>query len=93
LKVFNCPQCAATLEFDRALVATDLVSKMCGEAMHRALRCRRESEETDLGESAFYAARTQSMRDAAAAILAEAEIILDRDLGSGPIAAPDEDEI
>jgi uncharacterized protein (UPF0332 family) len=93
---------AVTLLFDRHLVATELVSKACGEALHKALRARREADEGDL--PVFYPARVQALRDAAAAILAEAEIVLESPLseagatarsrnGAEAEAEPDEAEI
>ncbi len=68
---------AVALLFDRRLVAADAVTKACGEAVHRALRARREGDEADV-PALFYPARVQSLRDGAAALLAEADIILGR---------------
>ena len=90
---------AATVLFDRHLVATDVVSRACGLALHRALRARRETEEGDF--PVLYEARVDAVRDGAAGLLAEADIVLDRLLGDIPAAPPapppgeaaDDDEI
>lgn len=81
---------AVVVLFDRQLVATDHVSRACGEVLHRAHRARRELEETD--HPGFYAARVQSVREGAAALLAEARILLERAIGDMPPPPPRDPE-
>lgn len=83
----DCRELAALAAvFDRQLVATDVISRACGLALHRALRARREAEEGDI--PVVYAARAEAVRDGARALFAEAEILLERLVGDLPAAPP-----
>jgi uncharacterized protein (UPF0332 family) len=81
------PAAGAAL-FDRQLVATDLVSRPCGLAVHRALRARREIEQGDI--PVLYDARAIAVRDGAVLLLAEAEIVVERLLADVPLTEPGE---
>lgn len=85
----DCPEIgAATVVFDRQLVATDMVSRTCAVAIHRALRTARELFEGDI--PVLYEARVAAVRDGAAALLAEADIVIDRLAEDVPRAAAEE---
>jgi hypothetical protein len=83
---------AAALLFGRHLVATDLVSRPSGVALHQALRAVRETADADL--PVLYEARVAAIRDGAALLLAEAEIVLDRLVGEAqaPAEPPADDD-
>jgi uncharacterized protein (UPF0332 family) len=88
------PAGAAAL-FDRRLVATDLVSRGCGLALHQALRALAEARLGDV--PVLYDARAAALRDGAALLLAEAEIVIERLIAERALPAPesarpDEDE-
>jgi uncharacterized protein (UPF0332 family) len=77
---------AAALLFGRHFVATDLVSRPCGLAVQHALRTLGEVEASDV--PLLYEARVAALREGAALVLAEADIVLDRILAELPAAAP-----
>lgn len=81
---------AATLLLDARLVATDRISRACGEALHRALRARREVAEAE--GAGLYAARLRALRDGAALLVAEADILLGREGPAPSVPPPADDE-
>lgn len=84
---------AATLLVDMRLVATEKISRAAGEALHRALRAGRECREAD--PVALFLARVDALREGARLLIAEADIVLGRDVaepGAAPPSAGDDDE-
>jgi len=80
--------------FDREIAATDLVSKTCAEALHRAWRAHLETRLGDV--PSLYAARVEALREGAASVIGEVEIVLEKalpdvDAEAGTPAGEEED--